>query len=1008
MNIHTRNAVMIGSALLLAATAPLLAQEARSPQPDWATVALLHCDQLPLKDASAKGARADGKGLVLAPGRFGKALDFSQGGSAGFTIPMSAQPTSAVTLECWLFAKQRGKGRLQRIVGRGNNFGLYMGSKTPKIYFFARPRSEDGKLSWRVARARLPMKRWVHVAGVFDGENLSLYMDGKLVGRVRGPGRLIQSGARFHVGLEGSDPKQRFPGLIDEVRVSSIARKDVVLGGAAPPPATPKSVTALDVGPESGSLMPGFKRLSPRTAYTAERGYGWVPWKPQDWRKPAVDSVQPDPLCGDYLMVSGRQTRLRVDAPDGDYHVWFWSGRWGSPRGHLPPAAGFGFACLDRGGALHKTRWDQFLHDNFWQPGTWLESDTDFYNAWMRPWFPRFEGIVKARGGRIMLKPWGRFAVNGLVLCPEKDVEAGRKWLAAVEAKRRELFHYTDVTPPPAPEFQPTAEEKRRGFALFVPQRETALFPTSAPSDTAPRATALTAFACRGETEPVNLSVRPVKDFLRSRVRARMTDLVGPSGARIGGPDIEAFDVQMLPRGRPSRGQRFRYQGYLLRKAGRRYLKRGFTRHYWWNVRIPDRAPAGLYKGHVAIESSDRGGTVELARLPVRVRVLSMDLLSSDETGAKLMTPYTPFAGFSQTGYDWDRVAPSYRGDMRHMRACGLNTGMLWGLRNVASAYLSSGRVPLAALNSVAPYWRVCKQVGFPYVFSYAFQSMTSIAWRTADSNRFAKRLKDSYLGPKHRAALREVVKTVTDFQKQRDLPTLIVSIMDEAICHGGKKSLPAYTRMVQYFAELKKEFGIRHCVLDYSKVVDGFVKGLDICAPNRYGTQENFAKMKAVGAEPWLYNTGMERFQFGYYCWRADLKGLWVWYYCHVRDSQIFPFRSIGVMACQTATGPIPTVNSQWVREGVDDLRYLRTLEAYIRRGLKSGKPAAQAAARAGKKALDELRASMTVNFFHYTMNRAEGGPAPDAWDPCALDALRWKIARHAESIAGALGETR
>ena len=977
--------------------------EPAPPKADWATVALLRFDSLPLRNAASTAVDVRGEGLSLVEGRFGKAADFSKGGRAHFVVPAKAAPERGFTIECWINLRSTGGDSLQRLVGVSNRYGLYVsGRGKPKVSFYVKP--VGGK--WRSVSAPVFPGEWTHVAGVYDGEAMTLYLGGRPVQRAPNPGRLRPAPATFCVGSELRKDTHRFQGLLDEVRFSRVARKAFGAAAEIALPKPPTSVVALDLGPEDSAVMEGFRRLSPKTSYSPKLGYGWTLWKPADWKNPAVGGMSPDPLWADHIMVSGNRTRLRVDAPDGEYGLWFWSGRWGAHPWGLPTVAGFGFRADDGGAVRHKTDFPRYLHENFGRRLDALDHPrADFYRDWVEGAFRRFSGVVTAKKGRLLLAPVGRFAVNGIVLCAVKDRAATERWLTALAARRRAMFRCEDATPPVPTDFTPSPEQARRGLVLFVPQRETLFYPTSVPTARAPRATALTAFACRGETEPINLAVRPLRDF--RNVRARMTDLSGPGGSRLGGPDIQAFQVQMLPRG--SGTSSFAYQGYLLRAAAPRELRAGRTEHYWWNLRTPPNVPPGLYRGEVILESvrgrGRRREVVEMARLPVRLRVLEMDLLSSDATGVKLMVPYSTFNGFHWKR-DWRLMEPSYRADMRFMKACGLNCGMILGGRELVSGWRPGEWPPLAKLEGLSRQWRICKEIGFRQVFCYPFQHLTGIAWGTADRNRFARQLGDSYLGPKHRAAIRRVVETLTRFERERELPTLIVSIMDEAICHGGKKTLPAYTKMVEFFADMKKEYGLRHAVLDSSRDVDGFVKGLDICAPNRKGTPENFAKMKAVGAEIWLYNTGLRRFQMGFYCWRAGLKGLWVWHYCHGSDTQLFPFGVRGSLAYQTARGPIATVNSQWVREGIDDLRYLKTLEAYIRRGLNSGKPGARDAARAGKAMLDELRSRMTVDFFHYVVNRPDGSPAPGAWAPSTLNVLRWRAARHAVAIARVLGD--
>lgn len=69
--------------------------------------------------------------------------------------------------------------------------------------------------------------RWHHVAGVFDGSEVRLYVDGRLLDAKPGEGKRRRNRWPLYV---GADPDRHghansgFDGLIDEVRVSKVAR----------------------------------------------------------------------------------------------------------------------------------------------------------------------------------------------------------------------------------------------------------------------------------------------------------------------------------------------------------------------------------------------------------------------------------------------------------------------------------------------------------------------------------------------------------------------------------------------------------------------------------------------------------------------------------------------------------------------------------------------------------------------------------------------------------------
>jgi len=187
---------------------------------------------LPLKNAVDVKTGLTEKGLALAEGRFGKAVDFSQGGVAKFSLPTGAQPTETLTLECWVFQKQKSEERLQRIVGRSSNYGFYMSGRSPRLTFFVKGGTQNA--NWKSVAARIPMKRWVHLAGTYDGVLMKLYVNGKLVGQQKNPGKVRAGRGAFFFGTETGKDQHRFPGLIDEVRLSKIARTEFMTGKPAP------------------------------------------------------------------------------------------------------------------------------------------------------------------------------------------------------------------------------------------------------------------------------------------------------------------------------------------------------------------------------------------------------------------------------------------------------------------------------------------------------------------------------------------------------------------------------------------------------------------------------------------------------------------------------------------------------------------------------------------------------------------------------------------------------
>ena len=223
--------------LLVAGTA---VAAARPPAADYATLLLLRFDESPLKDSAAIEIDPGAPSARLVEGRFGRALDCREGEVPYIRLPSDAMPAEEMTLECWLRMDEPCKERLGRIVGRSSVYGFYTGKGTGMTFYV---KTKPGAVSnWKSLRVRLPLKKWTHIAGTFDGKMMRLYMDGKLVGEQENPGELVDSTSALYVGADAKGDRYRFPGLIDEVRLSKIARTEFMTGK---PAERPKPTTRL-------------------------------------------------------------------------------------------------------------------------------------------------------------------------------------------------------------------------------------------------------------------------------------------------------------------------------------------------------------------------------------------------------------------------------------------------------------------------------------------------------------------------------------------------------------------------------------------------------------------------------------------------------------------------------------------------------------------------------------------------------------------------------------------
>jgi hypothetical protein len=134
-----------------------------------------------------------------------------------------ALPDGPFTLEGWMCADSfpDRAGFLNNTENSG--YGLFVGKGRPEFLVHlgqAYVQADPGK-------PVLEPGRWYHLAGVFDGSEVRLYVDGQLVASRKGTGARTPNALPLVVGADVGEKgaaNSFLPGKVDEVRVSKVAR----------------------------------------------------------------------------------------------------------------------------------------------------------------------------------------------------------------------------------------------------------------------------------------------------------------------------------------------------------------------------------------------------------------------------------------------------------------------------------------------------------------------------------------------------------------------------------------------------------------------------------------------------------------------------------------------------------------------------------------------------------------------------------------------------------------
>lgn len=134
-----------------------------------------------------------------------------------------ALPDGPLTLEGWLRSDDLSGRRAFATKTESSEFGLFVSDGTPSFSIHL----GDAYVTLDGHAAQLADGRWHHVAGVFDGAQARLYVDGTMVARAPASGTRTRNRLPLYV---GADPDARgaptswLAGDVDELRISRVAR----------------------------------------------------------------------------------------------------------------------------------------------------------------------------------------------------------------------------------------------------------------------------------------------------------------------------------------------------------------------------------------------------------------------------------------------------------------------------------------------------------------------------------------------------------------------------------------------------------------------------------------------------------------------------------------------------------------------------------------------------------------------------------------------------------------
>jgi len=572
------------------------------------------------------------------------------------------------------------------------------------------------------------------------------------------------------------------------------------------------------------------------------------------------------------------------------------------------------------------------------EKGKWLGAN---YNAIVvkesADW-KEYSGLIEvpAKAATIMIRLWLNMGYSGTGEVWYDDVE-----LAATELQDMPPIEYVDGSP--MPRLSPADSE--RGYVLFERNYLEMVFPASIPrkEELDPR---LDMFATAGEYEPAAFCIRAMKPL--EDVRLSATPLRRADGEEIGADHVRVRPVECLMRRGQARWGEFA-DGEMLVPAyiadsDTTTVGKDETRQIWVTVKVPESAPPGKYTGEIIV----RPANAAEARVPVELEVLPFRLVEPEDVY---------FGMYARMWDDEEEVMRRFK----DMREHGMTTVGACGPLG-AEIEMEGGKVKVTfdGASNLETAMKAYMAAGFPRPFVWLMSSDVMRWCRKQgelESDEFAR-------------CYRQVVEAILAEGRKRGWPEIIWQPLDEPFEHTQR--LAATKRCLQI---LKTIPGLRTEEDGPNGNPSTLEELYDLCDILVYhdgpvlqrGTYDARAwaqfleRLKKDGKEVWFYNidlTGYHpevmRFGYGFGLKAARATGMIEWsYMTAVRPekpevvyerSRAYTFRYP-----KTAAHPGgPSIGWEATREGVDDYKYIATLERLIAKCRKTGGKAAVPASEA------------------------------------------------------------
>jgi len=731
-------------------------------------------------------------------------------------------------------------------------------------------------------------------------------------------------------------------------------------------------VAAFQFGTPTSAARAGFTKVTIGEAFTPEKGYGFQSTQdlkafdrggseitlPKDSHTASTYGAYRTTSDLTCALIEGRaDNSFEVAVPEGEYTVWL---------------------------IASDAEWDPPLFE------VWANGQKKLDVRVPRARFVFMESFqARAADGQLRIEfkgPHG-WILNGLVIGQD-----GPELAQVVTTLERDIFFLTqselpnwkEAKPEPAPpQLDWSAAELERGYVVVPVDDTVSVTPTFVPAR-ASIGRPLTAFATPGEFEPASFCVLSRKDL--GPVALELSDFIAEKdGQTIPRQNVKVGIVRCWPQrisGWGGKGEYYVVPEMIETPAGRHSsVAAGQVKQWWLTVRVPPDAPAGRYRMSLTFRPEKAPPTT----LEWRLLVLPFELIRPPDkhwgTWLESFPPVGGLRGPERRGRNTPaEQARLVKADLADYREHGFDLAIFNFYFGVKENPDGTFTYDISALARDLEYWKTLGS-STPVPMGCEF-TLRNLEYGLAEPGK--KHVPGTFSPKAHRAIV-GLIRYIHDEAQRHGWPKLYFYPIDEP---GNNKT---ENRML--FAE--NVLGFVHEVpgcQTATTLTAGDLQRLGDRVDVRIYAYGHYSRNRVLqevrqGHPFWYYENGMfyghstvaSRGLTGFEFLRSGAEVATAWGFDAIEANPYNDFdggHKDWNVIFPGVDGPIPTIYWELCREGVDDCRYVATLQQKI----------AQARTQGNKEAADRAERVLAPLL------------DPDAQpieNPLAFTRYRWRLAR-------------